>query len=73
MKVRINDDTVHLYSLACFQHSTIQVWGLFRLFTFRFYHNLLENRRNGLHTFFYLLTIFLNRSLWEVVYPRCPT
>jgi hypothetical protein len=53
MKVRINDDTVHLYSLACFQHSTIQVWGLFRLFTFRFYHNLLENRRNGLHTFFY--------------------
>ena len=35
LKVRINDSTVHLYSLACIQHPTIQVWGLFPFIYFQ--------------------------------------
>ncbi len=32
---------------------SIQVWGIgYRLFSSRFYHNLLMDRRNRLHTFF---------------------
>ncbi len=51
MKVRIDDSTIHLYSLACILHSRYRSGDCSSLFTFGFYHNLLENRRNQLHTF----------------------
>ncbi len=35
MKVRINDNTIHLYLFACTLHSTIQVWGLLLFIYFR--------------------------------------
>ena len=40
--------------LCVFYTQQYRCGDCFRLFTFRFYHNLLEDkRRNGLHTFFY--------------------
>ena len=54
MKVRIDDSTVHLYSLRVFIRSRYRCGDCFSLFTFGFYHNLLENRRNQLHTFLHV-------------------
>lgn len=42
---------------------SIRVWGIeCRLFSSRFYHSLLTDRRNRLHTFFFIYLQFGSRA-----------